>query len=262
MITAAIFLILVILALLLIYNGWKVKAAKSEITYVPTAEQLKQIPSIKDLPPATIEALIELTTITKVNANEYMIHQGDYDRSLYFVIEGQIDILIQGAVNDILVKTLTAGDFFGEVGFLVNDKRKASAYTYTDCTLIRFDYENFDRIMALVPNFQSAVWATLETYTIKQCLADHTTLRKINLFERRKWFATRESSLHRPGEINTPDFAEWLTLVDGEITINDESYKAPALLRVPKDRNLITAETNCRICWLPAPISEKLPKSA
>jgi CRP-like cAMP-binding protein len=76
----------------------------------------------------------------KVPAGTFIYKEGEEGNSMYGIISGQIDFIINGKTLD----TLETGDTFGEGALVVPDhKRIATAVAKTDCELVTLDQERF-----------------------------------------------------------------------------------------------------------------------
>jgi hypothetical protein len=85
---------------------------------------LKQVPQFESVANddgflATVaESMIE----RRFDALEKVIRQGDFGETMYFIVEGSVDVY----VNSIRVRTLSTGNYFGEVALLYGTVRTAS----------------------------------------------------------------------------------------------------------------------------------------
>ncbi len=93
----------------------------------------------ESLPPPALESVArELAPIT-THAGEAIIIQGDIGDRFYLIISGEFDVTIAGKH----VRTLSAGDGFGEIALLRDVPRTASVTANTDGNLYGLDREPF-----------------------------------------------------------------------------------------------------------------------
>ena len=88
-------------------------------------------------------------------AGEVLFRRGDLGTTMYVIVEGAIDLDFG---DDLIVKHLGAGEFFGELGLLIGDHaRSADAVSPVDGVLIELRHEEFqylvDRSPGLVSHF-------------------------------------------------------------------------------------------------------------
>ena len=89
------------------------------------------------------------TVICKENAIEY---------SFYMILEGDFKVTkVINNVEDRLLKTLTAGDFFGEMALIHNAPRAATVTSMTNATLLELDKEGFNRVLKHSPSVSMAM---------------------------------------------------------------------------------------------------------
>jgi CRP-like cAMP-binding protein/predicted amino acid dehydrogenase len=67
-----------------------------------------------------------------------LVQQGDPSGSMYFVVDGQLDVRIRPrrATEDVAVGRIGAGELVGEMGWLLGNRRSASVIAVGACTLI------------------------------------------------------------------------------------------------------------------------------
>lgn len=88
-------------------------------------------------------------------AGEVLFRRGDLGTTMYVIVEGAIDLDFG---DDLIVKRLGPGEFFGELGLLIGDHaRSADALAPADGLLIELRHEEFqqlvDRSAGLVSHF-------------------------------------------------------------------------------------------------------------
>ncbi|MEO0645929.1 MAG: Crp/Fnr family transcriptional regulator [Cyanobacteria bacterium J06650_10] len=100
---------------------------------------------------------------------ETIFSAGDVEEILYGVIEGEVELWVDGK----LAETITAGDMFGE-GALVHEdgKRFESAIAKTDCKLAYIGKRHFLFVVQQTPMFALEV---IKSYSdrlrrVKKCL--------------------------------------------------------------------------------------------
>ncbi len=123
---------------------------------VVTGEVLKTVPLFKDGDMLFLEAVIMALRSKQVASGELVIKKGDIGRELYLVARGEVEVL-----DDVgnMMKVLTDGDIFGEIGVLMSTPRNANVRARTNCDLFVLDKADFSRILRDNPGFATAVQA-------------------------------------------------------------------------------------------------------
>lgn len=80
-----------------------------------------------------------------VPANNYLFKQGDSADKCYFVITGQLAVVITDKNNEEhILKKIEPGDMIGEGAFLANERRNAAVNAQTDCELFVLEKSHLD----------------------------------------------------------------------------------------------------------------------
>ena len=97
--------------------------------------------SSKEFSDADIWELIRACTWQTFSPRQSIIREGEMDNSFYVVLSGVVIIEKEGSVVDILQE----GDCFGEMGYLSQARRIASAIARTDVSLMKVNDSTIDR---------------------------------------------------------------------------------------------------------------------
>ena len=92
-----------------------------------------------------------------VAAGTTIFHAGDERDFMYAVLEGQVDIVVNGRV----VETVESGGIFGEMALIDKDRRTATAVARTDATVVAVDERRFLFLIQQTPNFALHVMRVL-----------------------------------------------------------------------------------------------------
>jgi CRP/FNR family transcriptional regulator, cyclic AMP receptor protein len=92
-----------------------------------------------------------------VAAGTTIFNAGDERDFMYAVLEGQVDIIVNGRV----VETVESGGIFGEMALICKDKRTATAIARTDAKLVAVDERRFLFLVQQTPNFALHVMRVL-----------------------------------------------------------------------------------------------------
>jgi glucose-6-phosphate 1-dehydrogenase len=125
---------------------------------VVTDEVLKTVPLFKDGGMLFLEQIIMALRPRQVAAGELIVKKGDIGHELYLVARGKVTVEDDGKV----LKTLAAGDIFGEIGILMHTPRVADVRATTSCDLFVLDKADFSRILRDNPQFATAVQQVAE----------------------------------------------------------------------------------------------------
>jgi CRP-like cAMP-binding protein len=88
----------------------------------PMDAALAQIPLLAGLSKKEIRHVSSLATAIRLRPGTELTHQGDNGREFLLVLEGTVDVEIDGE----RVATCGAGDFFGEIALLEGSQRVAT----------------------------------------------------------------------------------------------------------------------------------------
>ena len=142
-------------------STWGPKAAAEMIAAdgrrwheVVTEDVLKQSPLFRDGDAVFLEQVIMALKPKQAAAGEQLITKGEVGRELYLIEQGEVEILDDAGG---VIKVLTDGDVFGEVGVLMSTPRNATIRTKVQTDLYVLAKSDFSRILRDNPNFAAAI---------------------------------------------------------------------------------------------------------
>jgi CRP-like cAMP-binding protein len=100
---------------------------------------LRSIPIFHGLPEDALTRLAPSLKYANFARGEYIVRQGDESGSMYVVVQGSVDVSIEGdGGTSVLIAKLDAGQFFGELSVFTGEKRTANvtATTAVECLVI------------------------------------------------------------------------------------------------------------------------------
>jgi CRP-like cAMP-binding protein len=107
-----------------------------------------------DLPAAELDELAAVMTEVEVDAGATVIKRDDYGTAIYFIEQGEADVLTDGGEA---TQTLGPGDTFGEIGLLLTGQRTATVVARTPMRLLSLAGQDFERIRARVPDVERSL---------------------------------------------------------------------------------------------------------
>lgn len=110
-----------------------------------TGEELSGIALFEGLSESELRACAELMQRTEVLMANKLTTEADFGYSFFVVLKGSVRV----KVGDDVVGELGAGDHFGEVSLLQDDKRNATVVAMETCELgkvMTWDFETFRNV--------------------------------------------------------------------------------------------------------------------
>lgn len=106
-----------------------------------------------DLPPDALSEIAQLVRIRTYAPDFLICKEGAFEYVFYLIVDGEVAITkhFEGDEERILRHSV-AGDFFGEMALIQDEPRSANVRTTKDTTVIEFDQDVFDRLMASSPS--------------------------------------------------------------------------------------------------------------
>jgi membrane protein len=78
---------------------------------------------------------------------EIIFSQGDAGDEIFYMLEGKAEVLIASSPNDYPAETLIAGSFFGEMSYLLSEKRSATIRAKTDVSALALPPGVFEEVI-------------------------------------------------------------------------------------------------------------------
>ncbi len=152
--------------------GWNASLLVSRLREQPMFSDARLVPE---------NYLLHLTVSSKLLTlmpGEVLMHEGEYGRSLYLILEGRIDLSAAGATGEELpIAVLRRGEYLGERGLLTGQQRNATARAQTASVILEVPEQVMQRLMELVP----AIRAFFEQLNNARSL--ESILRRMALFQ-------------------------------------------------------------------------------
>ncbi len=101
----------------------------------------------------SIEVFRNADTVERFSKGDVIFSAGDEGNAMYAVIEGSVDI----AVDGMTVERVEIGGFFGEMALIDEAPRSATAIAASECRLAVVDRDQFERMVSTTPLFAITV---------------------------------------------------------------------------------------------------------
>ena len=114
--------------------------------------------------PTEVDELISFSIINNYPSGTVLCRENNLEQTFYMILEGEAEVSkIVNNAESRLLKTLGAGDFFGEMALIHNAPRAATVVAKTSLMVLELNKDGFDRVlhnssrvaMAMVKEFSS-----------------------------------------------------------------------------------------------------------
>jgi CRP-like cAMP-binding protein len=106
---------------------------------------------LADLPAPELDELASVVREIEVEAGAKVITVDDYGTAIYFIEQGEADVLTGGGDA---TQTLGPGDTLGEIALLLTGERTATVVARTPMRLLSLSGQDFEGIRARVPELE------------------------------------------------------------------------------------------------------------
>ena len=110
-------------------------------------EKLKTFPLLSPISGSDLEDFAKLLKPSDFSAGTDIITEGDTGSDMYFLIDGDVDIIKTTVFGDRFVCASLKSDMhcvFGEMALIDSDKRSATVRAKSDCTCVSISRKDFD----------------------------------------------------------------------------------------------------------------------
>jgi CRP-like cAMP-binding protein len=123
-------------------------------------DPLLELDLFAECTPDEARHLRSLLTLLTVDAGTELISNGSYGFEFLVLAAGQAEVSVETATGPVVVATLQAGDFAGEMSLLGREPRSATVTAVTPLTVYVANSAEFATIMDEAPSVADKVRAT------------------------------------------------------------------------------------------------------
>jgi CRP-like cAMP-binding protein len=116
--------------------------------------RIESFPVLADLPEAELDELAAALSEVEVDAGVKVITLDDYGTAIYFIEQGEADVIADSGEAAELVGP---GDAVGEIGLLLTGQRTATVVARTPMRILSLAGQDFERIRARVPELERSL---------------------------------------------------------------------------------------------------------
>jgi small-conductance mechanosensitive channel/CRP-like cAMP-binding protein len=116
---------------------------------------LRQQPLFKCLSDEQLDALLPRGRVVHFGRAEKLIEQGANGDSMFILVDGQANVVVDRNGFHAHVASLAAGDCFGEMSLLTGERRSATVVAHTDCEVVEINKSILGRSLKENPELLS-----------------------------------------------------------------------------------------------------------
>lgn len=139
-------------------NGFAQELAR--IKYITSWNLVSKVPIFAKLDKSTISEIAKLLTIKRFSKNELIIKFGDSGDTMYFILDGEVEVDIVDKNKVILLKN---EDFFGEIALLKDVKRTATVIAKKRCEMLELSAYDLKKLIRYRPEIISKIEETAKS---------------------------------------------------------------------------------------------------
>jgi CRP-like cAMP-binding protein len=117
------------------------------------SSRIAAFPDFANLPADELDELASAVREVDVDTGAYVITIDDYGTTIYFIEEGEAEIVEGGGEANFVGR----GDVIGEIGLLLTGERTATVVARTPMRLLSLSGQDFERIRERVPEVEQSL---------------------------------------------------------------------------------------------------------
>ena len=124
-------------------------------------ELLRRIPFFAEIEPAKLKLLAFMSERVGFDDGKLLCRQGDPGDAAYLIIEGEVEIILEGRTGPLTVATLGANEIVAEMAILCDVPRNATVRAKGRVVALRISKEPFMRMVREFPNMAVSIMREL-----------------------------------------------------------------------------------------------------
>ncbi len=114
---------------------------------------LNIIPLFSTLSAAQLQSIGAHAAMRVYEKGEIIVRQGEVAQSLHVLVAGQVKVYMRNEENrEVIINTLSAGEFFGELPMFDQEPRSASVAALERCHVQSLSYTRFQKVLETSPD--------------------------------------------------------------------------------------------------------------
>lgn len=137
---------------------------RRELSLVLKRDLVKNVSFLRDASPELVQDLVLEMKAVVVTPGDLIVRAGELGRHIYFIGTGSVEVMAPDETT--VLRTLSDGDFFGELALLHQRRRNATVRAVGYCDLYLLDQEAFDATLERYPDFAQDIREISEERTM------------------------------------------------------------------------------------------------
>ena len=138
-------------------------------------QALRRIKILGALSDPQLERFAQFIEVEKVSPETVIVKQGDYDNTMYLVLEGEISVRMKGVEGESTLATLGVGDFFGDISLFDQGPRAANVIANCNSILIKITASSFQLLAKEAPDLATPFLLAIGKTLTARIRADNKT---------------------------------------------------------------------------------------
>jgi CRP/FNR family cyclic AMP-dependent transcriptional regulator len=124
-------------------------------------EVLRRVPFFAEIEPAKLKLLAFMSERAGFDDGKVLFRQGDPGDAAYLIIDGQVEIVLEGPAGPVTVATLGANEIVGDMAILTGAPRNATVRAKGRLVALRIAKDPFMRMVREFPNMAVSIMQEL-----------------------------------------------------------------------------------------------------
>jgi CRP/FNR family cyclic AMP-dependent transcriptional regulator len=124
-------------------------------------ELLRRVPMFSEIEPARLKLLAFMSERVGFDPGKRLMQQGDPADAAYLIIDGHAEVILETPAGPVMVATLGANDFVGEMAILGDVPRNATVRAKDRVIALRISKEPFMRMVREFPTMAVSIMQEL-----------------------------------------------------------------------------------------------------
>ena len=124
-------------------------------------ELLRRVPIFAEIEPAKLKLLAFMSERVGFDPGKRLMQQGDPADAAYLIIDGHAEVILETPAGPVIVATLGANDFVGEMAILGDVPRNATVRAKDRVIALRISKEPFLRMVREFPTMAVSIMQEL-----------------------------------------------------------------------------------------------------